>query len=215
MFYVIYKITNLVNGKFYIGKHKTSNINDSYMGSGKLLQRAIAKYGADNFVKEILHIFNCDDDMNNKERELVTEEFCLRDDTYNLCIGGNGGFSYINRTGLSVNTFENKLIAMSASKSGNDARLQLFENNPDIKTAWITNISNAKKGKLGTFTGKSHSTQSKQKISLSKKGNAMGTDNSQFGTMWIYSDVEQKSCKINKTDCIPAGWKPGRKFKFN
>lgn len=215
MFYVIYKITNLVNGKVYIGKHKTVNVDDRYMGSGKLLHRAIAKYGADNFVKEILHICSCEDDMNTKEREIVTEEFCLRDDTYNLCTGGNGGFSYINRTGLSVNTFENKLIARSASEAGNAARLQLFENNPELRTAWITKISKANKGKFGTFAGKSHSDQAKQKISRSKKGNATGADNSQFGTMWIYSDVEQKSCKINKTDDIPAGWKPGRKFKFN
>ncbi len=42
MYYVIYKTTNLVNGKFYIGKHQTNDLNDGYIGSGKILRLAIA-----------------------------------------------------------------------------------------------------------------------------------------------------------------------------
>jgi hypothetical protein len=92
MFYTIYQITNTVNGKIYIGKHKTKNLEDGYMGSGLLIERAINNYDIENFRKEILYVFDNEEDMNTKEAELVTAEFVLEDSNYNLCVGGNGGW---------------------------------------------------------------------------------------------------------------------------
>jgi hypothetical protein len=43
-YFTIYKVTNLINGKYYIGKHITSNAYDKYMGSGRAIQNAIKKY---------------------------------------------------------------------------------------------------------------------------------------------------------------------------
>lgn len=100
MFYLVYKITNSINGKYYIGMHQTTDINDGYMGSGKRLKLAIKKYGIDSFVKEILHVFDNETDMRNKEKELVI----ISENTYNLCDGGKGGFSYINRSGKNLRT---------------------------------------------------------------------------------------------------------------
>ena len=100
MFYTVYKITNKINNKFYIGMHKTINLDDGYMGSGKRLKLAIEKYNLENFTKEILHIFDNETDMKNKEKELVV----LNEQSYNLCEGGKGGFSYLNRSGKSLRT---------------------------------------------------------------------------------------------------------------
>ena len=207
MFYIIYKITNKINDKVYIGKHITSNLDDGYMGSGKLLKKSILKYGIENFHKEILFQFDNELEMNIKESELVTEEFCLRSDNYNLCVGGSGGFSYINRENKSVNTFENTAIAKAASKIANEKRIWLLQNDKEFREKYIKNISNSLKGKPGTFTGKTHSFETKQKISESMK-KIEPEKNSQYGTIWITNGTISK--KIKKESLIPEGWYRGR-----
>lgn len=91
MYYTIYKITNNINGNYYIGMHKTKNLNDRYFGSGKILKQAILKNGKENFTKETLFIFDNEVDMISKEKELVTRDLVEDKNCYNITIGGSGG----------------------------------------------------------------------------------------------------------------------------
>ena len=97
IFYGIYKTTNLVNGKMYIGKHQTSNVDDLYLGSGKILKYAIAKYGKNNFKREWIMFCEDEEEMNLMERIYVDETWISRSDTYNIGLGGEGGHVWIGK----------------------------------------------------------------------------------------------------------------------
>jgi len=90
IYYTVYQITNKVNGKIYIGAHKTEVLNDNYMGSGDTIKSAIKKYGVGNFEKQILFVADSEKEMFLKEAELVDDDFILREDTYNIIPGGLG-----------------------------------------------------------------------------------------------------------------------------
>ena len=72
MEYFIYLTTNLITNEKYIGKHH-GELNDSYLGSGIILQRAIKKYGKQNFKREILYISKDNKENNLKEVEFITK----------------------------------------------------------------------------------------------------------------------------------------------
>ena len=86
---IIYKTTNLVNGRFYVGKDKYNNPN--YMGSGKLLKQSILKYGIENFKKEILEICN-ESNIDNREIHWINKS--RNSDCYNIANGGEGGDTF-------------------------------------------------------------------------------------------------------------------------
>lgn len=208
MYYIVYKTTNLINGKIYIGQHQTSDLNDGYLGSGKHLKRAIDKYGIENFQREVLYQFDNLEDMTSKEAELVTEEFCKRDDTYNICPGGKGGFGYINSR-IDYDT------RVKRGKTGNKVSRQ----NTFLVEYHIDRFKNMLKDrhKNGTvrydnFKGKNHSEETIKMMKLSHKGKHQGSKNSQFGSMWITNGTENS--KIKKLDEIPNGWYKGRIIIF-
>ena len=223
MFYLIYKITNTINNKIYIGKHKTNDKNDDYMGSGKLLLRAINKYGIDKFKKEILFECNSEEEMNQKEAEIVDDEFVARLDTYNIKLGGQGGwdyindhtdwngFKYINENGL--NNKSNQYMIM-ANRIKNDKEyakeisekisngLKLYYKTHDFINHWL---------------GKKHTEESKAKIGKANSLKQKGKLNSNYGHCWIYNEELKENKSINKEDLnqwIEKGWKKGRKMKF-
>lgn len=89
-YHIIYKTTNKINGKIYVGLHSTDNLEDGYLGSGWVLKQAIKKHGRDNFTREILLVLTSRDEAREIEAMLVDEIFANRHDTYNLEIGGMG-----------------------------------------------------------------------------------------------------------------------------
>ena len=95
---IVYKTTNKVNGKFYIGKHTTTDINDGYLGSGTTIKRAIAKYGYENFEREVLGVFNTEQEAYAAEAEIVTKDLIESEQCYNNRTGGDGGYLQSEKT---------------------------------------------------------------------------------------------------------------------
>lgn len=94
----IYKITNLLNEKYYIGMHSTFNLDDGYMGSGKYIKNSIRRYGIENFKKEILEFLPDRDSLKKREKEIVNAELIGDKNCMNLTIGGEGGPAFAGKT---------------------------------------------------------------------------------------------------------------------
>jgi hypothetical protein len=215
MFYYIYQITNLVNGKIYVGVHKTPDLEDGYMGSGKVIKAAIKKYGLDNFRKDILEFFENAELMYAKEKEVVTDEFLLREDTYNLRRGGTGGFDYINNNRTEQYTEARRLNGLrnNASTLGAPKNWVKFgETNPWYGTNGGSGCFRKDTHKQASANLKSRTIEAKEKRlrTFQQHNHQQGEKNSQFGMMWITNGVNNK--KIHKSEEIPQGWWKGRIF---
>lgn len=91
MIHFIYKTTNEINGKIYVGKRSSNTLDEGYLGSGKLLKLAFRKHGRQNFRREILQFCNSEEEAYLAEGLIVNQDFIAREDTYNLKCGGEGG----------------------------------------------------------------------------------------------------------------------------
>jgi hypothetical protein len=146
MYYIVYKISNTINNKIYVGYHSTVNINDDYLGSGKHILNAIKKYGSHNFKKEILYVFPNKEEALLKEAEIVNKEFVNRKDTYNLKLGGEGGWEYINNLIKNDDSFREKIYLKMGETLKQMYALNILnksgENNPMYgKSPWNKGIS--------------------------------------------------------------------------
>ena len=152
--YCIYKITNLINGKTYIGQHKYKDLNDSYMGSGIHIKRAIRKYGIENFKKEILYSnIQYKETVDDMERFAIAKERAIGKAEYNIADGGEGG---------GCKGYHHTEEARKRISEANKGR-HLSE---EIKRK----ISEAKKGKPNGNKGKPKSLEHKRKIGKAHKG---------------------------------------------
>ena len=87
---IIYKVTNKINNKIYIGMDSKNDPN--YLGSGLIIKKAVLKYGKDNFIKEIIE--TCDTKEILSEREIFWINYFNSTNPnigYNLSEGGKGG----------------------------------------------------------------------------------------------------------------------------
>jgi hypothetical protein len=222
MFYTVYRTTNLVNGSKYYGCHKTDNPNDDYLGSGKWLLRAIAKYGRENFVKEILAIFDNPQQAFDLEREIIDRELGLPG-CYNLKRGGEGGYDFINASGKS-----------GAVQGGRAARKKI-DNRKKIDPEFCARMEEVSRKNLLNFQ-KSERGRVVSRINLKKATEAaatkwkegrgeetrrslsesqLGEKNSQFGSRWIHKGSE--ILKVRKGEIsgyLEQGWKLGTKLKI-
>ena len=101
-YYFIYKTTNLINGKIYVGQHSTNDFDDSYIGCGVYRQNdatenipfhnSVRKYGYKNFRREIIEL--CKDREQLEKREIFwIKELNVTNNKigYNITKGGLGG----------------------------------------------------------------------------------------------------------------------------
>ena len=202
----LYKTTCIITGRYYIGMHSTSNIDDGYMGSGLRLRRSIRKYGVDNHVKEILEFFDTREELAIREKEIVNFELIKEDMCMNLVAGGNGGF-------ISVEGYK------KGAKKMNEIINQRKKDDKEFAEKCRLAVSNAlkqmhKEGKITPpdWTGKKHSDVTKQKMSESSKGKGIGESNSQYGTCWVTKDGNNKKIKKEEIETyLNEGWVKGRK----
>jgi len=202
-YHFIYKTTNVLSGKYYIGMHSTDNLDDGYLGSGNRIKLAIRKHGKDNFISEILEYCETREILKSREEEIVNLNEIAKVDCMNLRVGGQGGFrdeEHQKKCSEAGNIFWK-------SDEGRKIKSEITKNlHKDPK--YKEKVKKALKGRLATFKGKLHSEETKKKMRKSKN---VGSNNSQFGKCWITNEVESK--KINKGDLIPEGWRLGRKMK--
>jgi group I intron endonuclease len=86
----VYLTTNIVNGKGYVGQHVSDDKNNKYLGSGILINKAIQKYGKNNFAKEIIEYCTSEKQLNEQEEYWIKEKHTLTPNGYNISESGYG-----------------------------------------------------------------------------------------------------------------------------
>lgn len=213
--YVIYKTTNCINSKFYIGVHRTSNLNDGYMGCGhfrgrKLREnldtpfyRALRKYGDAIFVTKILYSFNEESIAYSREKELIDIKDPL---CYNSKPGGVGGFHPDTNKGRIFT--EGERLKMSKSAKERSKRLLLQTNllkkhvqNRVGKTyAEIYGEAKAKQisiKKSIAITGRKCTIDHRRKMSENRKGKDCGKCT---GRKNVYNSLSNKVIRLIPSD---------------
>lgn len=171
--YTVYETKNLINQKIYVGVHKTKNINDSYLGSGKYLKDAIKHYGRENFKKRILYQYDNASEAYNKEREIVNSEFVQRDDTYNISTGGCVSPDWIEERKVKqrncVSGRNHPRFGIPLSEDHKAKISKSSKNRPKISEETRQKFSRSSKGRISPWKGKTQPIEANLKRSASHK----------------------------------------------
>lgn len=211
--FITYKTICTVTGNYYIGSHKQDR-DDDYLGSGKELNDSILRYGRDNHYR--ITIAEFEDRQSSIELEHLLIKEARTVDEIHLLNKSNGGqsFDFINNSGKNLYeiTPENLKVRCQNLKRGRQTQ---FENycNPTYMEQYSTRISNSLKeyykSHNGSFKGKKHNEETKQKISEKMYGKGTGKNNSQYGTFWITDGCINKKWRQDKGE-LPDGFYKGR-----
>jgi hypothetical protein len=208
--HIIYRTTNLVNGKFYVGMHSTDNLDDGYMGSGKRILYSLNKWGKANHSFEIVEHLNSRKDLAKREEEIINEEFLTNPLCMNLKLGGQGGFDHFSTEQL-----------LSACSKGGKAQWDRRKDDPIFDSEVRAKKSSSQKKRyedghnyfICDRTGLIHTEETKSKMRESHLGKHKAEKNSQYGTCWIFNHLIYTNKKIRKEDLeiwIQDGWQKGR-----
>lgn len=209
MYYYVYQITNLINNKVYVGKHKSTKhpFENQYYGSGKQITAAIKKYGVENFKKEVLHYCSSMEEMADKEAEIVTEDFVKRLDTYNMHKGGPGGWDHYN--GSKEHSANSSKGGKLSAKRLNEFIAEQKAGDTDWWQNWYDKVCETNKElSLRALTPEA---RKKRKDTFKQISHSQGEKNSQFGRIWISNVLTKEVKRITISDTIPEGWVRGKK----
>lgn len=185
----VYKTINLINGKIYVGVHEGA-LDDNYLGSGKAIKAAIKKYGVNNFSREIIKEFVNIEEAFEFESEIVNTDFVNDDNTYNLTLGGKGGWYYAIKRGDDNWTRRpgaSEILSAAIKKSIT----------PEIKHIRAKRMSQMRKdGTVIKPKGWCHSEESKKLMSENRKGITAWNKNMQVGNESV--EVRQKKSAAAK-----------------
>lgn len=205
-YHYIYKTTCQITGKFYVGMHSTDDLDDGYLGSGKVLRYSITKHGRENHKKEIIEMCPSREALKLREREIVNEQLLADPLNINLKYGGEGGGKFKNVE------HQRKCTEAAANfwKTNKPSAEHIAKGVCTRKERGIKAFVNSTR-----FSGKKHAVETIMKMRARQKlVDRTGQNNPMFGKRfaWINKNSETKRIPLEQLDAyLVDGWIRGLK----
>lgn len=192
----IYITTNIINNKKYIGQSIYGKKDwETYLGSGKLIRRAIKKYGSNNFTREIIHEAKTKEELDSLEKYYINLYNATEsEDFYNIHEGGSGGntikgfskeelYRFRERMSEVTKGTRNGMYGRKHSMVTKDKiRLKRLNNSSSYTTKQFREkMSKITRGSNNGMYNRNHSEESRKLMSVSQSGKWSGEKNPMFG----------------------------------